>query len=196
MQGAGEYHTWTVSMDEPGVSLWGEEPEPAGVDRAALAAALAAERCEAWTGVTFVRGKPETTPDLWLVTDPGLCWLKAGEDAQDRGLVAPLAQVVPYGKTNTPALASGASLAYCAGVRPVDEDRTAYELGAYGHGPHGAELAERLAAHIQAWDRDHRAGPDPVLSVHPADTPADALPSGHVLNKRHSTIVLSWPDVS
>ena len=61
-------------------------------------------------------------------------------------------------------------------------------------GPHGAQLAERLAGHIRDWDRDHRGGPGPVLTVHPAGTPADGLPSGHVLNKRHSTIVLSWPE--
>ena len=79
MRGAGEYRTWSVPLDEAGVSLWGEEPQPA-------------------------------------------------------------------------------------------------------------------AGHIQAWDRDHRTGPGPVLTVHPAGTPADDLPSGHVLNKRHSTIVLSWPE--
>jgi len=193
MQGAGEYRRWSVPLDEPGVSLWGEGPEPAGVDSAALAGVLAAERSEAWTGVTLPRGKPTTGPDLWLVTHPDLCWLKASEDALDRGLVAPFGLIAPFGKTNTPALASSGSLAYLAGMRPVDEDRTAFEFGAYGHGPHGAELAERLADHIRTWDRDHRAGPEPVLSVHPANTPTDGLPSGCIMNKRHSTIVLSWP---
>jgi protein-L-isoaspartate(D-aspartate) O-methyltransferase len=196
MQGAGEHRTWSVPLDEPGVSLWGEEPEPAGVDRAALAGVLAAERSEAWTGVTLQRGKPSTGPDLWLVTDPDLCWLKASEDALDRGLVAPFGLIAPFGKTDAPALASGGSLAYCAGMRPVDEDRTAFEFGAYGHGPHGAELAGRLAGHIRTWDRDHRAGPGPVLTVHPAGTPAGHLPSGYVLNKRHSTIVMSWRETA
>lgn len=94
---------------------------------------------------------------------------------------------------NAPALASGGSLAYRA-RRPVDADGTAFEFGACGHGPHGAGLAERLAGHIRTWDQDHRTGPGPVLTVHPVTTPTGALPSGCVLNKRHTTIVLSWPE--
>jgi protein-L-isoaspartate(D-aspartate) O-methyltransferase len=193
MQGAGEHRMWSVPVDEAGVSLWGEEPEPIGVDRAALAAVLATERSEARTGVSLM-GKPTTGPDLWLVTDPDVCWLNASKDALDRGLVTPMGLIARSGTTDTPALASGGSLAYYGWMRPVDEDRTAVEFRAYGHGPHGAELAERLAGHIRAWDRDHRTGPGPVLTVHPAGTPADHLPSGYVLNKRHSTIVLSWPE--
>jgi protein-L-isoaspartate(D-aspartate) O-methyltransferase len=193
MQGAGAHRTWSVPVDEAGVSLWGEEPEPPGVDRAALAAVLAADRSQAWAGVTVPIGTAATGLDLWLVAHQDLCWLNASKDALDRGLVAPLGLIARFGKTDTPALASGGSLAYYAGPRPVDEDRTAFEFGAYGHGPHGAELAERLAGHIRAWDRHHRAGPGPVLTVHPAGTPADQLPSGYVLNKRHSAMVLSWP---
>lgn len=196
MQGAGEHHRWSMPMDEPGVSLWSDEAEPAGVDSAALAGVLATERSEAWTGVTVQKGKATTGPDLWLVTDPDLCWLNTSEDALARGLVAPFGFIAPFGKTDTPALAKGGSLAYYAGWRPVDEDRTAFEFGAYGHGPHGAELAEQLAGHIRAWDRDHRTGPGPVLTVHPADTPADGLPSGFVMHKRHTTIVLSWPEAA
>jgi protein-L-isoaspartate(D-aspartate) O-methyltransferase len=191
---AGEYREWSVPLDEAGVSLWGEEPEPAGVDRAALAAVLAAERCEAWTGVTLPVGKPAAGLDLWLVTGPDLCWLNVSKDAVDRGLVAPMGLMARSGRMDAPALASGGSLAYYVGLYPAGEDRTAVEFRACGHGPHGAELAERLAGHIRAWDRDHRTGPGPVLTVHPAGTPADHLPSGCVLNKSHSTIVLSWPE--
>jgi len=191
---AGEYPEWSVPVDEAGVILWGEEPEPAGMDRAALAGVLAAERSEARTGVTLPMGKPATGLELWLVSGPDLCWLNVSKDALDRGLVAPLGLIARSGRTDTPALASGGSLAYYGRMRPVGEDRTAVEFRAYGHGPLGAELAGRLAGHIQAWDRDHRTGPGPVLTVHPAGTPADGLPSGYVLNKRHSTIVLSWPE--
>jgi protein-L-isoaspartate(D-aspartate) O-methyltransferase len=199
MRGAGEYRTWSVPVDEAGVSLWGEEPKPVGVDRAALAGVLAAERSEARTGVTLPIGvlagwTVRSRPDLWLVTDPDLCWLNVSMDVVYRGLVAPMGSIVRSGMTDTPALASGGSLAYYGSMRPVDEDRTAVEFCAYGHGPCGAELAERLAGHIRAWDRDHRTAPDPVVTVHPAGTPADGLPSGYVLNKRHSTIVLSWPE--
>jgi protein-L-isoaspartate(D-aspartate) O-methyltransferase len=187
MRGAGRNRRpWSVPVDEAGVSLCGDEP--AGVDREALAGVLATARSEAWTGATCQRGELITGPDLWLVTDPDLCWLKASRDAVDRGLVA------ASWRMTTPALASGGSLAYRAPTRPVDDDRTVFEFGAYGHGPRGAELAERLADQIRTWDRDHRTRPGPVLTVHSAGTPAGDLPSGCVLKRRHSTIVLSWPE--
>jgi len=183
MQGAGKHRGWRV--DEAGVRLWSDEP--ADVDRAALARALATERSEAWSGVTLPRNELITSPDLWLATDPDLCQLRAGQEAVDRGVVAATWTM------NTPALASGGSLAYRARLRPADDEGTAFEFGAYGHGPRGAELAERLAGHIRTWDRDHRHGPGPVLTVHPAGTPASDLPAGSVLTRRHSTVVLSWP---
>jgi len=186
MQGAGKRRGWSV--DEAGVRLWSDEP--ASVDRAALAGVLGTERAEAWSGVTLPRGTLITGPDLWLATDPDHCQLKAGQDAVERGLVDASAAM------NTPALASGGSLAYRARLRPVDDEGTAFEFGAYGHGPRGAELAERLAGHIRTWDRDHRHGPGPVLTVHPASTRASELPRGHVLNRRHTTMVLSWPQTA
>jgi protein-L-isoaspartate(D-aspartate) O-methyltransferase len=186
MQGAGKHRGWRA--DDAGVRLWSDEP--ADVDRAALAGVLATERSEAWSGVTLPRNELITGPDLWLATDPDHCQLRASQDAVDRGVV-----VVPA-KINTPALASGGSLAYRALLRPVDHEGTAFEFGAYGHGPRGAELAQRLAGHIRTWDRDHRHGPDPVLAVHPAGTPASDLPRGCVLHKRHTTMVLSWPEAA
>jgi protein-L-isoaspartate(D-aspartate) O-methyltransferase len=185
MQGAGKHGTWSVPVDEAGVSLSGDEP--AGADGAALAGVLAAERAEAWAGVTARTGELITDLDLWLITVPGLCWLKASQDAVDRGLANP---AVTGG---TPALADGGSLAYLAKPRPVNDEGTEFEFGAYGHGPRGAELAARLADHLRAWDREHRHGPGPVLTVHPAGTPAGDLPPGHVIRKRHTTMVLSWP---
>ena len=107
------------------------------------------------SGVTFQLGESITGPELWLATDPDLCWLKATKDAVDRGLVT------GTWKMNIVALASGGSLAYRARLRPVDDQGTAYEYGAYGHGPHGAQLIERLVGHIRTWDRDHHAGPRP-----------------------------------
>lgn len=189
MQGAGRnLRRWSAPVDESGAFLWGDEA--ADLDRAALAGVLATERHEAWTGVTFQRGEPITGPELWLAADPELCWLKATKDTVDQGLVN------GTWKMNIAALASGGSLAYRARLRPVDDEGTAYEYGAYGHGPHGAELAERLAGHIRTWDRDHRAGPGPVLTVHPAGTPDGDLPRGHVLPKRHTSMVLSWPEAA
>jgi protein-L-isoaspartate(D-aspartate) O-methyltransferase len=185
MQGAARRRAWRVA--EAGVRLWCDEP--VGADRASLAGVLATERAEAWSGVTLPGNTSITGPDLWLATDQDLCQLRPTDEAIDQGLV-----IVPR-NINTPALVSGESLAYRARLRPVDDEGTTYEFGAYGHGPRGAELAERLAGHIRTWDRDHRHGPGPVLTVHPADTPASELPAGSVLPRRHSTVVLSWPGV-
>jgi protein-L-isoaspartate(D-aspartate) O-methyltransferase len=188
MQGTGKYRKWSVRLDEAGVRLWGEEPPRADVG--ALAGVLATERSEAWIGVTIQEGELITGPYLWLSTVPGLCWLKASKEAVDQGLVA------GGWVLSIPALASGGSLAYRAAMRPVDAGRTAFEFGAYGHGPRGAELAERLAGQIRAWDRNHRHGPGPILTIHPAGTPAGDLPPGAVFRKPHTTMVLSWPEAS
>jgi protein-L-isoaspartate(D-aspartate) O-methyltransferase len=186
MQGAGKHRAWSVTVDEAGVSLRGDEP--ADVDGAALAGVLAAERSEAWSGVTGREGEHLAGLDLWLETIPGQYILTASQDAVDRGLAPPEL------KGPTFALADGSSLAYLARPRPLGDERTAFELGACGHGPRGAELAERLAGHIRAWDREHRHGPAPVLTVYPASTPAVDLPPGRVIRKRHTTMVLSWPE--
>jgi protein-L-isoaspartate(D-aspartate) O-methyltransferase len=185
LQGPGKYRSCSVKLHEAGVRLSREEPPVADGD--ALAGVLATERHEIWTGVTIPQGGLITAPYLWLTTDPDLCWLKASKDAVDRGLVG------TTWRLNVPALADGGSFAYRAGMRPVDAEGTAFEFGAYGHGPRGAELAERLAEQIRVWDRDHRHGPDPVLTIHPAGTPARDLPPGHVFRKPHTTMVLSWP---
>ncbi len=188
MQGAGKHRAWSVPVDEAGASL--SSDEPIDVDGAALAGVLAAERSEVWSGVTGRVGEPMSGLDLWLITVPGQCLLTVSQDAVDRGLADP-----PL-KEGTPALADGGSLAYLAKVRPVDDERTVFEVGAYGHGPRGAELAEQLADHLRVWDREHRHGPGPVLTVHPASTPASDLPPGHVIRKHHTTMVLSWPEDS
>ena len=168
MQGAGKHRHWSVPVDQAGVRLWGEDP--VSLDAGELAGVMAGERSEAWAGVTRQRGESFADQDLWLITVPDLCWLTASQDAIDRGLIA------PTWKVRTPALAGGGSLAYRARPRPVDDEGTVFEFGAYGHGPRGAELAERLAEQIQVLDREHRDGPGPVLTVYPVGTPARDLP--------------------
>jgi protein-L-isoaspartate(D-aspartate) O-methyltransferase len=186
-QGAGEHRGRSIPVDEAGVGLWTDEP--ADMDREALTGVLKTARAEAWTGVTIARGMPFFDQDLWLLALPEFCVLTARQDAIDQHLV------IPSERFGTPTLASGGSLAYRT-RRPVDKEDTAFELGAYGHGPHGAELAERLAGQIRVWGRDHRHGPGPALTVHPADAPASDLPPGHLIDKRHTTVVLSWPELA
>jgi protein-L-isoaspartate(D-aspartate) O-methyltransferase len=190
IQGAGKYRRWSVDLGESGVRLWGEGPP--GADADALAGVLATERREAWTGVTLPPNTLITGPYLWLASDPERCWLKAGNDAVSRGLVAGAGGSV----LNIPSLSDGGSLAYSARLRPVDDEGRAFEFGAYGHGPHGAELAERLAEQIRVWDRDYRHGPDPVLTIYPADAADSELPQGTVFHRPHTTMVLSWAEAA
>jgi protein-L-isoaspartate(D-aspartate) O-methyltransferase len=158
------------------------------VETAALGEVLLTPRAQAWSGVTIRKGSNFSNLDLWLARLPEFCLLSANQDAVDRGLVSPTWYM------STPALVEGRSLAYRAKLRPVETDATMRELGAYAHGPDAAAAADRFADQIRIWDRDHRHGPGPRLTVHPAHTPDTELPSGLVIDQRHTRIVICWPD--
>ncbi|MBB4930698.1 protein-L-isoaspartate(D-aspartate) O-methyltransferase [Lipingzhangella halophila] len=187
MQGAGEHRRTGIALHGEEVTLWLDDG--AQVDAAALAGLLTTPRAEAWTGVTRRKGEPFSDQDLWLATTlPGACQLAASQQAVERGLVA------PTWRLGTPALLEGTTLAYRAKLRPTGsgEDPEISEFGAYAHGPEAAAVAEHLAAQIRRW---HQAGsPAPRLSAHPADTPDAALPEGCVLDKRHTRLVITWPE--
>jgi protein-L-isoaspartate(D-aspartate) O-methyltransferase len=158
------------------------------VDTAALSEVLSTPRAQAWSGVTIRRGSNFSDLDLWVARLPEFCLLSATQDAVDRGLVSPTWYMA------IPALVEGGSLAYRAKLGRVDGDETARELGAYAHGPNAAEVVDRFVDQIRIWDRDHRHGPGPRLTVHPAGTPDAELPSGFVTDSRHTRIVISWPE--
>jgi protein-L-isoaspartate(D-aspartate) O-methyltransferase len=184
MQGVGEHRGRSIPLHDDGVGLWVDEMLV--VDAESLGEVLSAPRAEAWSGVTVAKGESFADQDLWLVTLPDFCLLTAKQEAVDRGLVC------PSWRMGTPALVEGDSLAYRSKLRPIDDEQTIYEFGAYGHGPDGVKLAERLAEQIRIWDRDHRDGSGPRLTVHPASTPDADLQDGFVLDKRHTKIVISW----
>jgi protein-L-isoaspartate(D-aspartate) O-methyltransferase len=184
IQGVGEHRGHWVLLHGEGVGLWVDEDM--AVDGDLLAGVLAQPRAEAWSGVRMGKDEAFGDQDLWLMTLPDFCQLTAKQEAIEHGVVTPSWR---YG---TPALISDRSIAYRAKPRPLDDERSTFECGAYGHGPKGAELADRLAAQIRTWDRDYRTGPGPVLAVHPADAPDDGLPGGFVIKKRHAKVVLSW----
>lgn len=185
MQGVGEHRGRSLTLHGGEVSLWVGEQQ---VDTAALSEVLSTPRAEAWSGVLVRERETFSDLDLWLagLSDFGL--LSATQDAVDRGLVS------PGWHLGTPALLDEDSLAYRAKLRPVNADETARELGAYAHGPNAVEVADRFVEQIRIWDRDHRHGPGPLLTVHPADTPDAELPHGLVADKRHARIAISWPN--
>ncbi|MEH1128359.1 methyltransferase, FxLD system [Micromonospora sp. CPCC 206061] len=188
MQGAG-------AVDERRIALHGKDvalrvDSDLEVNAAAMATALDGPRAEVWSQVTVGRGEAFSDLDLWLMaTLTGFCLLTATRDAVDAGLVTPTWHL------STPAMVQGRSLAYRSRPQPVDQQRTIFEHGAYGHGPDGEALAQQLVEQIRVWDRQHRAGAGARVTVFPAATPDDRLPTSRalVINKRHTRVVISWP---
>ncbi|MGW5434623.1 methyltransferase, FxLD system [Streptomyces sp. NPDC004059] len=187
MQGTGENRMRVdlihdVEGEEIGLRLDGH-PEP---DTKALAEALTMPRCEEWSGVTLAGDESNEHLDLWLATAlDNLPLLAARPAARERGLVASSS---PLG---IPTLVEGGSFAYRTVRRTDDPGR--FELGAYGHGPEGHKVAERLVEEIRTWDREHR-GDRAHIDVYPAGTPDDQLPRGaRVIDRPHSRITISWP---
>lgn len=185
MQGRGEHTGIRVPLHDTGVGLLLDEEQH--VDPAALEGVLSTPRAERWSGVTVGTLAPFDDQDMWLATRlEGFAVLTADQEALDSGVVA------PSWRLRTPALIDGPALAYRAKPRPLDTGRTTFEFGVYAHGPAASAAADRFAAEIVRWDRQGR--PAPSMTVHPAGTPDAQLPPGFVLDKKHSRIVLSWPD--
>ncbi|WP_045876707.1 methyltransferase, FxLD system [Pseudofrankia sp. DC12] len=184
MQGIGEHRGRSVALDESGVGLWLDELGPLDAD--GLAGVLGQPRAEVWSGVTLRRRELWADQDLWLLAAPRSCQMTSSQAAVERGVVDPSWRIL------TPALVEGDSLAYRARLKPLDDPATVFELGAFGHGPRGGELAEQLGQEIRDWDQARRRGARPRLTVLPANTPGEDLPDGYVIAKRHSTLVLSW----
>ncbi|MFF2119765.1 methyltransferase, FxLD system [Kitasatospora sp. NPDC058184] len=191
MQGAAENREHLVLLhDEPGEEVGLRLDDGDQVDVAALRAALAMPHQAVWSGVTVGGEEPIDDLDLWLATAlDGHTRLTATPAARAKGIVA---SASPLGVAT---VVVGGTLAYRT-VRPADETRTRFELGAYGHGPAAGAAAGRLVHEIRVWDQEHRGGPGAQFEVHPAGTPDDRLPAGRVVDKTHTRITISWPGKS
>ena len=184
MQGAGAFHrAYVPLLPDDMVGLWQDEDDD--TDTGELTGVLSQPRAEAWSGVTIGQMMPFADLDLWLAsTMPGSCLLTARQQAIDDGTVS---LSWPHG---TPALADGPNLAYRAKPRPLDGPEHLHEFGAFAHGPDAASVGRTMAEHISAWDKAGR--PSPHLTARPAGTSDPNLPSGNVLDKRHTRLVISW----
>ncbi|MFD5537809.1 methyltransferase, FxLD system [Streptomyces sp. NPDC127079] len=186
MQGTGENRMQValihdVQGEEIGLRL-DDHPQP---DTKALTEALHMPRHEAWSAVMLAGDESNEHLDLWLTTAlDNLPLMAAKPAARQRGLVA---SASPLG---IPTLVDGDSFAYRTVRRTEDPDR--FELGAIGHGPRAQDVAERLVAEIQTWNREHR-GDRAHIEVYPAGTPDGQLPAGRVVDRPHSRITISWP---
>ncbi|MBE1573888.1 methyltransferase, FxLD system [Amycolatopsis roodepoortensis] len=174
-------------LDSDGlVTLYWDGDQDISLDR--LDRILATPKTAAWSGVTV--GNSEPFDGVWLRmtgTEPGTCRIAADPAAVEAGLATP---AIP---SRSPALVEKDSLAYFTFRRLDDGGKQRSELGAIGHGPTGDELAERLSDQIRAWGSARTA--DPVITAYPADTPDEQIGSAHIVDKRHSRLVVSLPVV-
>ena len=186
IQGVGESPVLRIPLYGAEVGLVLEKGP--GIDPASLAGALAAPRVDLHSGVELGPVGPLSGLDLWLACAfPGFCLLTATPWAVGHGLVA------PAWAAGTPALAEGGAFAYQGAPEHAGHGPLRAEFVVHGHGPGADDLAARLAGQARVWDRDHRSGPGPVFTVHPAGTPHDRLPGGFVIDKRHTRVVVTWP---
>jgi protein-L-isoaspartate(D-aspartate) O-methyltransferase len=183
MQGAGMHRERAYPLDGGRVIVTvddGELEDPEG-----LSDVLAGERDEAWSGVLIGRAEPFGHLHLSFATSlPGFVRLQTSGGPADPDLVRSGEKFFPFGNVEA------RSLAYMT-VRPAADDRV--EIGARAFGPHAGKAAGSMAEAVRAWDRHHRHGDGPVYTVLPAGTRDGQLPDGHVIDKRHSRIVISWP---
>lgn len=180
-----------VPLLDGALSLRFDEGAPAGTH--GVRKALGGPRHEIATGITMGANAYFGSLQLYAATTlPGFCRLHAHHD--------PGVTVIPKGR-DAPAVLGDASLAYLTHVRTrhgEDPQDRAWEWVVHAFGEQGPQLAEQLTATVHAWHRHIRADDnnehaDPVLTAHPAGTPAHQLPAGDVLDKASYRLVFQWP---
>jgi protein-L-isoaspartate(D-aspartate) O-methyltransferase len=183
MQGAGSHPDEGFSLHDGDLGIDADDLRalPAA---AHIEAHLRTARAERWSGVRVWRWEPWDTLPLWLATTfPGYCQLTVHVPG-----VEPLE---PALATASPAVATAGGFAYLT-ARSRPDGRI--ELGAHGFGPDAASLAAAFAAQTAAWDRDHRAGPGPVITAWPLDAPVPD--AGLIAVRQHVRLAVTWPFLS
>jgi protein-L-isoaspartate(D-aspartate) O-methyltransferase len=187
-QGEGQWRERLVLLHGEDVGLRIDEGQP--VDDSGLREALTSQRAEAWSGVRFGGMEPFDDLFLWLATrSSAFCLLTRKGTEVARALVDPASPI------GTPTMVAERSFAYLT-FREVDQGTSTYEFGAIAHGPVAQRLAEEMSEEVRLWDRDHRRGPAALITVHPAGMPGERLGGGHVVDKRHTRVTISWPSRS
>ncbi|BBA99053.1 putative O-methyltransferase [Actinacidiphila reveromycinica] len=184
MQGSDQHDETQVLVNgTPEIALRFDDGAPA--DPHLLDNAVRTPRVEQWTGVTVALGEPFSGLQMHLAIDlPGFCVMSV-DPQLDTGIVS------PRHKGFSAAAVDGGTFAYVTTRRTPDDERA--EFGVHALGPDASTFANTVAGSVRAWDREHRGGSDPLIRVHPAGTPDEAVPGDRVIEKRHSRISLSWP---
>lgn len=143
------------------------------IDPGALAEVFAGPEITVWSCATVAANEPFDHIWLWLTaTEPGTCRFNAADQAIKAGVCHPAFL------NRAPAIVEGDSLAYLTKPRPVEapDGQRRYELGATGHGPASARLAERLVKQIRRFDRDRSA--QPTITAYPPEQSSRTCPAG------------------
>ncbi|MFC5828080.1 methyltransferase, FxLD system [Nonomuraea insulae] len=187
LQGEGAHRSQEAELAGGAVSLTIDGG--AELDEAALNRALEADRTELWTGVTVDSHESFETLNLWIVTEDDLFGHIYRDPASECALVRTAARWF------CPALIAPDSFAYLTAREAHRDDQSGkvrHEFGIYGHGPQGADLADRLHEHVLTWDRDWRHRSGPCFTLYPVDAAIPEPAVGRVFRKRHTQLLMQW----
>jgi protein-L-isoaspartate(D-aspartate) O-methyltransferase len=152
------------------------------ISPALLSGVLDGPKARLDSGVTV--GPEESLDPIWLratATDPAVCRISAEPAAVTSGLCTPVI------RSRTLALAEGDSIAYLTAQRLQAPGHGA-RLGAIGHGPNGASLAERLCRHIGTWSADRAAKPS--ITIYPDSALQTA--AAQVIRREHCEMTVVY----
>ncbi|MCK9870300.1 methyltransferase, FxLD system [Nocardiopsis dassonvillei] len=174
MQGAGAPAPRRVPVSESVELVTDADPVPAPQ---ALPEVFALPAHLEPTGVRIGRMEPTSTLQMWMTHLEGFGRLSGPAKSFEHPPMTP---------SQCPAVWDGTALVYLLCPKVPDADDI-HELVVCGHGPRAGETAATLAAHIQAWDREHRGGPGPRFLSHPDLPDADG-----VIRTRHTRLLALW----
>lgn len=181
MRGAGHCPEPTIKPRED-IEVYLRLDDGQSADAKALGTALDHPACHTWLGINAT-GPELDQVEFWLATLDGFCRLLAGSDARAGRIVAPMYH---WGSMAVIDHDTFAYLTMQETPRSDDEPRT-FELGVCAYGPHGEQLADRLAEQIRCWDRNGRSLTT-WIEVRPAGSPHEV--SGQlVAEKLHTRVI-------
>ncbi|MFG2042133.1 methyltransferase, FxLD system [Dactylosporangium sp. NPDC048998] len=184
MQGDGRDPTRRLALRGEDAVLVLDDPTTE-VDLIALRAALDGPRRGVWSPVTLPTDASFEALHLWLASQPRPYGVLNIDRERTAGLLD------PQDRFFCPTLLTHGSFAYLTIRRHHD---ATWQCGAHGFGPDATALTRDLIDLVAAWDRLHRAGIRPAVTVYPAGA---ALPATEqlrlVVARRHTQIVITWP---
>jgi protein-L-isoaspartate(D-aspartate) O-methyltransferase len=157
------------------------------VDRDAIRTVLDQPQTKLYTGVRLRQGDPFEWLYLYLA-----CVLPNGLSRMPGSRPG----FTPHFAWGSMAALDGDSLAYMTIREGEDDAGRFWEIGIIGHGPVGADLAERVVTEIRTWDEGWgNTAPEPGFRMATGDA-RDQLTAADphfVIDKPFSRLVVDWP---